>query len=167
MSRIDGPPPLDNAALRDLYKIAVEEYRFTVSLQADRQKFFIGLNLAVSSVVPAVAKLDVAEGSGKMLAGVLALAAMTALLGMLVVHSSHRYYRNARSQFQEVERRLGLHEQGLGLLTTPGMRDQRSGASADPHVSSPELPKVYNVVQFLLAALMVFDVWAAFLIWPE
>ncbi|WP_373047559.1 hypothetical protein [Vulgatibacter sp.] len=96
----------------------------------------------------------------------LVLAAFTAVLGSLVVERSHEHYRNARDGFRELERRLGILDQGLGLLTTPGMRGEKHPLAAQGG-GGFELPKVYRAVQLLLVCLALFDVVAAVMIWPE
>lgn len=159
MSEGSGELSPDPSLLRELYKIAIEEYRFTVSQNTDRQKFFVGLNVAVSSVVPTVYATRELE-FGPLLPGfILILAALTAVLGVFVVERSHSNYRNARDHFKRIEMQLGLLGWGLGLSTTTGMH------AGGREARRPTRIKVYRVVQLLLVGLAIFDVVAAVCIW--
>lgn len=151
----EAPRQLDLELIRELYPIAVDEYRFAVSQNSDRQKFFVGLNIMISSVVPALSSLD---HEGPLRSLVLVLAAMTAGLGIVVIEKSHAYYRRARAHFKKLEDQMGLHALSLGITTTPGM--DRSGGTSPKERRF----KVYRALQFLLLLLLSFDLYAAWLL---
>jgi hypothetical protein len=110
-----GGPDSDDSGLWRVYDMAVREYHLNTQLGVQRQIFYVGLSV---SLITALASFG--RRGGLVAIAYLAGAAI-ALLGAKVVAQSHAYYRAARNHFQEVERRLGLDQRGLGLSTTPGM----------------------------------------------
>lgn len=95
--------------LFDLYKIAVEEYRFEVKLNTDRMIHYLVFNAAVLSVGAGLLK---AGGSPLTTGFVLLLFAAgipTAVLGVRAVKKGHEYYRRAVYKKTLIEAMLGLH----------------------------------------------------------
>lgn len=121
----DGPPlPFERDELLKLYDASLREYHFNVNLGSERQKFYIGLNVAY---IGALASLgSKASPLGPLLPGAFLVGAMTSFLGAFVVDKAHEYYRNARAQFQRIERALDLDVHQLSMATTPGMQGKPS-----------------------------------------
>jgi len=117
------PHPLEREELLKLYDASLREYHFNVNLGSERQKFYIGLNVAY---IGALASLgSKASPLGPLLPGAFLVGAMTSFLGAFVVDKAHEYYRNARAQFQRIERALKLDVHQLGMTTTPGMQGNK------------------------------------------
>lgn len=145
----------------DLYKIAVDEYRFNVNLGWDRQKFFVTLNLLVAGAVPGILKLSESNPLNQVAGAVLLLGCGSCLLGIYVVWKGHTYYQNSRQHLQALERRLGLSAQGLGLATTEGMRRGHLAGEAESSASASRGGwRGLNVVKstlVLLALMALYD----------
>jgi hypothetical protein len=91
--------------LLEVYKIAVEEYRFQVRLNADRSRDFIVLNSAI--IAAAITLLGQARMSLR--AGMVFLIGFAvAVLSALGTHTQHGYYRDARNRTAQLEERLGI-----------------------------------------------------------
>jgi hypothetical protein len=81
--------PQDRSELMDLYKIAVDEYRFQVKLNADRSRDYLVLNSAVIA-----AGVTLLGQKAYLLAGCVFLAgSCVAVLSELATHTQHNYYR--------------------------------------------------------------------------
>jgi hypothetical protein len=95
--------------LLELYKIAVEEYRFQVRLNADRSRDFIVLNSAI--IAAAITLLG--QARLPLLAGMVFLIGLVvAVLSALGTHTQHGYYRDARNRTAQLEERLGIRREG-------------------------------------------------------
>jgi hypothetical protein len=113
-----------------LYEAALREYHFNVNLGSERQKFYVGLNVAYFGALAGISsKISPVEPllPTVFLAGAFLVGAMTSVLGAFGVVKAHEYYRNARDQFQRIERMLQLDRYQLSMTTTPGMQGKASG----------------------------------------
>lgn len=90
----DGIPPAD------LYKIAVEEYRFQAQFNWSRTQYLLAFNAAVLA-----AALALIETTGDVAALVFVVGTIAAVLSGLVVHQQHDYYRAARDHVRRIEER--------------------------------------------------------------
>jgi hypothetical protein len=111
----------DGIAPADLYRIAVEEYRFQAQYNWSRTQYLLAFNAAI---------LVVAVGLGSQavpldgLAFVLGFAA--SVLTVLVVRVQHGYYRAARDHMRRIEEDLSLDQrQRLDTTSTLGGRRSR------------------------------------------
>ena len=101
------PDPAANSAnLLDLYKIAVDEYRFNVRLGWDRTRFFLGLHTALGGAAVALARAGGNDPVALTLLSVVGVAA--AVVGFRNITQSHYYYRRAVFKKTLIEDRLGL-----------------------------------------------------------
>lgn len=112
------PEKPDREELLELYKIAVEEYRFQVTLNWNRTQYYFVLNVGIIGIATGILKLSDNEGDwligGMYLAGLLCC-----IFSMLASQVQTGYYRTARDHKRKLEDRLGLDD--LSLSTTPGM----------------------------------------------
>ncbi|MFL6234572.1 MAG: hypothetical protein ACJ76N_15680 [Thermoanaerobaculia bacterium] len=103
----------------ELYKIAVEEYRFQVKLNAERSRDYLVLNSAIIA-----AAVSLSGQHATILAGVVFTAGLcVALLAGLGTHTQHNYYRETRDTKKLLERRLGIS--GSVVKTTPSTGSRR------------------------------------------
>ncbi len=130
-----GSPP-ERAELRELYKIALDEYRFEVSLNWDRLKhsFLVTAGLTGVGVTLLTAKTSEAHPSwaaSLMAAGVFVAAGLSAVMGLVALLKSREYYRATVFKKTLIEHLLGYHGRvdqqvsdlaSLALGTTDGMR---------------------------------------------
>ena len=106
------------ADLLELYKIAIDEYRFQVTLNWNRTQYYLGLNVGIIGIATGI--LELSEGdAGFLTAGLYLAGVVCALLSLAAVRVQHGYYRTARDHKARIEERLRLGDLRLG--TTPGM----------------------------------------------
>jgi len=105
-------PP--RAEMLDLYKAAIEEYRFQVKLNADRSRdYFVANSAIIAAGVTVLGQARVPL----LAAGVFAVGLIVSVLSILGTHTQHAYYRDRRNWTKSLERRLGYADRGLGLPT--------------------------------------------------
>lgn len=100
----------------DTLRIAVDEYRFQVRLNADRINYWYTLNVAMFVAAGALTGL---QDQKWIPASVFAVTAVTAVLCAAGVHTQHGYYRAARDRAMAAAADAGVPDL---LKTTPGMR---------------------------------------------
>lgn len=100
----------------DTLRVAVDEYRFQVRLNADRVNYWYTLNVAM---LVAGAALTHLQDATWVPVAVFTLTAVTALLCAAGVHTQHSYYRAARDRAMAAAAAAGVPDV---LRTTPGMR---------------------------------------------
>lgn len=107
----DGIPPAD------VYKVAVEEYRFQAQYNWSRTQYLLGFNAAILAAAFAL----VERSRGAALVFLVGLCA--AVLSAAVVRQQHGYYRAARDHMRRVEDRYHLpDEERLDTTSTLGGR---------------------------------------------
>ncbi|HEX4964886.1 MAG TPA: hypothetical protein VF173_28995 [Thermoanaerobaculia bacterium] len=115
----DHGSPLTPAQLMELYKIAVDEYRFQLTLNAARSRDYLVLNSAIIA-----AGVTLLGQKAYLLAGVVFIAGfLVATLAGLGTHTQHNYYREARDTKHLLESRLGIG--GAVVKTTPAVGSRR------------------------------------------
>jgi hypothetical protein len=86
----------------DIYKTAVEQYRFQAQFNWSRTQFLLSFNAAVLVAATVVASTS---GHGAL---VFALGAVAALLTVAVLRTQHDYYRAALNHLRLIEETLQL-----------------------------------------------------------
>lgn len=118
----DGP---SRAELLDLHKVAIEEYRFQVKLNADRSRDY----LVANSAIFAAAITLLGQAKPPLLAGaVFVIGFVVAALSILATHTQHGYYRDTRNAVRQLERRLGITDLTLIRTKPTGSRYRRFGS---------------------------------------
>lgn len=100
--------PLARDKLLDLYRIAIEEYRFEVRLGWDRTTYFLVLNSAILSVATGLLKLDNPPFVYLFISLLFAFGCGTSLIGSMSITKAHEYYRRAVVKKTVIEQMLGL-----------------------------------------------------------
>lgn len=127
-------PPLDQAHLLELYKIAIDEYRFVVQFNWRRVQFFIVASAGVlsvgSGIVGQISYLDRSAETRLLLMALFLSGFLVSLLGIQVLVKGRRYYHRTVFKKMLVEQQLGLNSRigadshpanTLALATTKGM----------------------------------------------
>jgi hypothetical protein len=140
-------PPDDGGGISpaDLYKIAVDEYRFQAQYNWSRTQYLLGFNAVV--LAAALALVD-RSGRGATLVFLVGLCA--AILSAAVVRQQHDYYRAARNHMRRVEERYQVPVEER-LDTTSTLGDRRRTVS------------VNQVVYLLLGLIGLADLTGAIL----
>ncbi len=124
----------------DLYKMAVEEYRFQAQYNWSRTQYLLAFNAAILTAAAAVASRP-----GRSAALVFILGSVAAGLSTLVVRTQHDYYRAARDRMRRIEDALAISaDQRIDTTATLGKR--RRAAS------------VNQVVYLLLASIGIANI---------
>ena len=143
----DGDP--HRGELLDLYKVAVEEYRFQVQLNWDRTKYLLGFNTAIIGVGTGLIKIGSHNAATPLLIGIFVVGLVAAALSTCAVYLQHTYYRSTRDRMATLDRQLNL--QGTGIATTPGMRSERIELVS-------RLGRVQNILYSLLLIIALVDI---------
>jgi hypothetical protein len=118
--------------LVDLYRVAIEEYRYNVRLNWDRTQYFLGLNLAIVAAATGLLKAGQTTPLEYGLVGSLFICGMIAsTVGADSAIKGHEYYRASRTVVKSFERRLKLPRR-LRLASTQGMKRGVASAAAEP-----------------------------------
>lgn len=109
----------------DIYKTAVEQYRFQAQFNWSRTQFLLTFNAAVLVAATVVASTT---GHGAL---VFALGVAAALLTVAVLRTQHDYYRAARNHLRLIEHTLQL-PQHARLDATSAIGHRRSKPPGAP-----------------------------------
>lgn len=136
------PPEDQRATTLELYRLAVDEYRFQAQFNWSRTQYWLVFN---SGILAAGVALMAATGRAfPVLVFALGLAACG--LSMQAIRVTHGYYRNARDRVRRFEAELAI-PQHLRMDTTAGLRSPRQRIRVNATA----------VTYLLLAALAVAD----------
>lgn len=120
----DPSAPPTREQLMELYKIAVDEYRFQVNLNAQRSRDHFVLNSAI--IASAVALLG---QKANLLAGAVFVAGLlVAVMTGFAFHTQHNYYRETRTAKRLLESRLGIRDTVVTTTPSAGSRRRRLGS---------------------------------------
>jgi hypothetical protein len=106
---VEGSPP--TPPLLDLYKIAIDEYRFEVKLGWDRTMYYLVFNSAIISVGTGLLKSDNPPVAYLFVGGIFGLGLITSLIGYSAIRKGHAYYRRTIVKKTLLEDALGLTRQ--------------------------------------------------------
>ena len=117
--------------LIDLYRIALDEYRFEVRLGWDRTTYFLILNSAILTVSTGLLKLDGPPAIYGFVAVLSLFGSATSAVGSMSITKAHEYYRWTVVKKTIIENCLGLTEPIDGMhpilnftvRTTAGQKD--------------------------------------------
>ena len=125
---IELHPNLSRGEQWVLYKHAIEDRNFQVTLNWDRTKHYFFFNAALLSVAGGLSHLS---GSfAAVIGGCLLLVTLNALFAAYSIWKGHTYYRASRKRMKAIERRL--FSEDLGAKTTRGMIRDEQQAKAVP-----------------------------------
>lgn len=103
--------------LLELYKLALEDYRFQVQLNWGRSQYLLVLNLTVTSIATGIMRLPGGEFS--ILGAVIYF--LGALFSIVALQAQRKYYISAWKQKKRFEEELGLGEKSI----TPVQRSDK------------------------------------------
>ena len=115
----DGDDRENRDELWTLYKLAVEDRNFQVTLNWDRTKHYFLFNVGVFSVAAGFARLP--GTAAVVYFGLFSLVMLNAFFAAYSIWKGHTYYRESRRHQKELERKLGLAGTPLAVKTTRGM----------------------------------------------
>jgi hypothetical protein len=123
--------PLSTDRLFDLYKIAIDEYRFQVKLNWDRTTYHFTLSSGLLAIATGILRLGTASAVNLIVAVVFLIGFCVSWIGIETIRQSHQYYRNTIVKKTLLEDQLGLTLQikdyhpvhTLAIGTTPGQAE--------------------------------------------
>lgn len=123
--------PLSQDRFFDLYRIALDEYRFEVRLGWDRTTYFLILNSAILAAATGLLKLDNPPAVYLFIALLFALGCAISAIGAKAISKNHEYYRRTIVKKTVIENLLGLNDpipgmtpsHSLAVGTTTGQND--------------------------------------------
>jgi hypothetical protein len=145
-ARWPTPEPPENGPrgeLLELYKIAVDEYRFQAQFNWSRTQYWLVFN---SGILAAGVALVAAFGDSTFPILVFAVGVVACALSARAIQVSHGYYRAARARLQRFETALDLQPE-MRFDTTAGLA----------HARRPTV-NVTAVTYLLLAVLAAADI---------
>jgi len=136
--------------LMELYKIAVDEYRFQVNLNAQRSRDYFVLNSAIiaSAVALLGQKANILAGS------VFSVGFLVAVMTGLGFHTQHNYYRETQATKRQLESRLGIQDGVVKTTPSAGSLRRRIGSVTQFNYSIITLLCLVNI----LGALFSFSI---------
>jgi hypothetical protein len=102
------PDQCSRAELFDLYKLAIDEYRFEVRLNWDRSMYYITFNTGIVAVGAGLLKLGDNGIVNLFVAGIFILGCCSSVMGILAIRKGHQYYRRSVYKKTLIEDVLGL-----------------------------------------------------------
>jgi len=85
--------PLNQDQLLELYRVAVDEYRFEVKLGWDRAMYYMVFNTAIISVGTGLLKLEDLPAGHWLIAAIFLVGVCSSLIGRRAIRKGHEYYR--------------------------------------------------------------------------
>lgn len=119
---VDQGQPRDE--LLELYKLALEDYRFQVQLNWGRSQYFLVLNLTVTSIATGIMRLPGGE-FGILGAVIYFLGALFCAFSIVALQTQRKYYISAREQKKRFEKDLGLGEHSITPVQRPNKKLRR------------------------------------------
>jgi hypothetical protein len=113
----------DSAApsLFDLYKLAIDEYHFQVTLNWNRTQYYLGLNVAIIGAGTGILKLGTPRSAALLTGSVFAVGVVTVVFSLFATGRQHAYYRATRDRLKAVEAALAL-DPVYELRSTEGLK---------------------------------------------
>lgn len=124
----------------ELYRVAVEEYRFQAQFNWSRVQYLLAFNAAILAT-----SVGLTSTAGAYASLLYVLGAIAASLTLLVVRAQHDYYRAARDRMRRFEEQFRIHDR-VQIDTTSTLGDRS------------RIVSVNQVVTLLLLALITAHV---------
>ena len=135
----------------ELYKIVVEEYRFQVNLNWDRNKFYVLLNSGLIATSCGLLRIPGFGFAQFLTAPLFILGMLAAYLGYQTLIKGIEYRRRITIKKAQLEQEIGIPL----IDTTQGMREvlQMNSEELAAYVTKP--PRI-GTINYFLAALFIF-----------
>lgn len=140
--------------LLELYKIAVEEYRFQTNLNWDRSKFYVLLNSALITASCGLLRLSSSDFVKFLTIPLFILGFLAALLGYQTLIKGVEYRRRVVFRKAQFENKL-MQDTGIDIVpidTTAGMREVRGTMDEAEFINRP--PRI-GTISYFLASLFI------------
>lgn len=138
----------EQTILLDLYKSAVEEYRFQVNLNWDRSKFYLLLNSGLITATCGLLRIPGFKFAEFLTTPLFTLGLLASWLGYRSLIKGIEYRRRIIYQKGKIETKLAQYVDRdlLPIVTTKGMRESQT-ADFDEFMNRP--PRIGTISYFL------------------
>lgn len=116
---------MDDDKLFDLYKISVEEYRFQVKYNWDRNRFYLFLTASTVSVAAGLLKIPNAQQLEYIITPLFLLGGIVAFIGFQTLRKGHEYYRRTVIKMSQLANKLQLDSEIIPISTTQGQKEAK------------------------------------------
>ncbi len=144
---------MGNEHLIDFYKIIIEEYRFQINLNWDRNKFYITLNSSLIIVACGLLRIPGFKFAEFLTTPLFILGLFTSFLGLQALIKGIEYRRRIILQKTEIETELAKYLDIKTIDTTAGMRQAKLSLDEQEKFVT-RFPR-FGTISFFLAALFV------------
>lgn len=142
----------------ELYKIAIEEYRFQVRYNWERNRFYLTLSAGIVSVAASLLRLPGSQDFEFLLIPLFIIGAVIAFIGLQTLTKGHEYYRRTILKMTQLATDLGLSAIEQPIASTEGQREAKFKLnSADEFVDRPFR---IGTINYYLAILFTFAIAA-------
>ena len=141
--------------LLELYKVSIEEYRFQVKLNWDRNKFYVLLNSGLITANCGLLRIPGFDFAKFLTAPLFVLGSLAGWLGYKTLIKGIEYRRRAVIKKAEIENRLRKYSDILPIDTTAGMREAKTFKSIDDFDSYVSKPLRIGTISYFLATLFI------------
>lgn len=138
--------------LFELYKLAIDEYHFQVSINWTRTQYHLGLNVAVIAAGTGILELGGVENAALLTASFFTVGLVIVVFSLFATSRQHAYYRATRDRLKSIEQALQL-EEAYTIRTT-------SGFKGEPRRGLRRRLTVNNVTYLVFVVLGLADVAA-------
>ncbi len=98
--------------LLELYKLALDDYRFQVQLNQSRSQYFLVLNIGIIGVASGI--VSMASGPfASLVALIYVVGALFCVFSIIALHVQRKFYKSARDQKKRFEDMLGLEDKSI------------------------------------------------------
>jgi uncharacterized membrane protein YciS (DUF1049 family) len=145
---VDQGKPRDE--LLELYKLALEDYRFQVQLNWGRSQYFLVLNIGIIGIATGI--VQSAEDAISPLVAVLYLAGFAfCVFSIAALQVQRKYYIAARDQKKRFENELQLGERSITPVQRPSKKIRR-------------LTTFKSFVNIMLVGLAVLNLYSVYFV---
>lgn len=156
--------------LLELYKVAVEEYRFQINLNWDRSKFYVVLNSTLITATCGLLRIPGFKFAELLTAPLVILGLLTSWLGYKTLIKGIEYRRRVVLKKAQLENKLAQYSTVVPIDTTAGMREAREAvAGSQPDQESEQeartslddsekfidRPPRFGTISYFLACLFI------------
>ncbi|MDJ0658662.1 MAG: hypothetical protein QNJ42_04145 [Crocosphaera sp.] len=142
--------------LLDLYKISVEEYRFQVLYNWDRNRFYITLTAGVFTIGAGILRIPNLAKYEYLLIPLFIIGSLISFVGLQTLRKGQEYYRATILKMSSLENQLGLTSEETPIATTQGQKESKINLK-DPNIYIKKRLRL-GTITYWIACLFVLGI---------
>ncbi len=147
--------------LLELYKISIEEYRFQVLYNWNRNRFYLTLTAGVITVAAGILRIPNVVKYEYLLIPLFIIGGLIAFIGLQTLKKGQEYYRATVLKMSSLESQLGLNFEEIPIATTQGQKESKTNLK-DPKLYIKKTFRI-GTVTYWVACLFVLGMCVNFL----